>query len=235
MRKIIRPAEANLSDYSNGEKVYYLAGGTEVLRLNSTVPEDATLVDLSIVKDKTIALADDLLTIGNGVTFQDLIDSSIVPEALKKSARNLASYALRSSATVCGNIGASRDDSFLLPTLLCYDTMVFGVDNDEEFTLHLDEYLENKKGLILYIIVDTSIPVKTKRMGLTSSSHAVVIEAVSPTLYAAAVKGSGVFSSTSLDTLIKKVSAKTDMFGTAEYKEYLVKELGIELKEALND
>lgn len=233
MRKIIRPNEANLTDYSNGEKVYYLSGGTEVLRLNSSVPEDATLVDLSAVKDKTLAKADGLLTIGNGVTFQELIDSDLVPEALKESARNMASFALRNSATVCGNIASCRDDSYLLPTLLCYDTMVFCVDGEDELTLHLDEYLVQKKGLILSIIVDTTIPVATKRIGLTSSSHAIVIVSVSPSLYVAAVKGSGVFSARTTQELLTLADAKTDMFGTKAYKEYLVKELCAELKEAL--
>ncbi len=233
MRKIIRPNVANLTDYSNGEKVYYLAGGTETLRLNSSVPECATLVDLSSVKDKTLAKADGLLTIGNGVTFQELIDSPEVPAALKESARNMASFALRNSATVCGNVATARDDSYLLSTLLCYDTMVFGVYGEEEFTLHLDEYLAEKKGLILSIIVDTTIPVATKRIGLTSSSHAIVIVSASPTLYAAAVKGSGVFCAKSVTELLTLADAKTDMFGTKAYKEYLVEELCKELKEAL--
>lgn len=234
MRTIIKPYERATTDYSNGQKVYYLAGGTEALRLNSSVPSSSTLVDLSLVLDKSLKLEKSILTIGNGVTFTDLIESSLVPAAIKKSAHFCASFAIRNAATVCGNIATCRDDSYMLPVLLSYGAVVNYVVGDKEYNQALSTYIKAEaKGLILSITLNCEKKVEVKRIGLTSSSHAVVIVARSAELIAVAVKGSGVFVAANLDSLIEQIKFTTDMFGSAEYKEYLVKTICEKLSKEL--
>lgn len=234
MRTIIKPYERNETDYSQGKEVAYLAGGTEVLRLNSSVDENIDLVDLSLVLDNRIAVEGDKLFIHNGVTFSDLIDFEKTPETLRQSACFCASLALRNSATVCGNVAALRDDSYLLPSLLVYDTKVHYVEGSKKSVLKLDEYIKSKqKGLILALELNWTKRVLVKRIGLSSQSHAVLILALCKDRVACAVKGSGIFYAGNLSSLLSQIEFVTDIYGTKEYKEYLVKEVYDILKESL--
>lgn len=234
MRTIIKPYERNETDYSQGKEVAYLAGGTEVLRLNSSVDENIDLVDLSLVLDKSMEVEGDKLFIHNGVTFSDLIDAEKTPEALRQSAYFCASLALRNSATVCGNVAALRDDSYLLPALLAYDTKVHYVEGSKRSVLKLNEYIKGKKkGLIIALELDRSKKVLIKRIGLASQSHAVLILAIRKDLISCAVKGSGIFYAENLSSLLSQIKFVSDIYGSKEYKEYLVREVYDILKESL--
>jgi Aerobic-type carbon monoxide dehydrogenase, middle subunit CoxM/CutM homologs len=233
MRTIIKPYSFEKSDYSNGERVYYLAGGTEALRLNSPVPQDAVLVDLSMVLDRAIRREKGYIVIGNGVTFQALKESEEVPSALRESAAFAASFAIRNSATIAGNIASLRDDSHLIPSLLALSAKLRIVVGDKESEVALDSWIENPRGLILAVLIPGNAKAKAKRIALTSSSHAAVVVAVSPDKVAAAVKGSGLFEAALADELVGKINFVTDIYGSAEYKKYLVKELCVLLKKEL--
>ncbi len=66
----------------------------------------------------TITEANGIVTIGSAVTFQDLLDSVIVPAYLKEACRFCGSLTRRYMASIGGNIILQRDDSYLLPTLV---------------------------------------------------------------------------------------------------------------------
>ncbi|PKL10449.1 MAG: molybdopterin dehydrogenase [Spirochaetae bacterium HGW-Spirochaetae-8] len=95
----------------------FLAGGTEINRLGSSVcPEIA--ISLKNTGLDTITEANGIVTIGSAVTFQDLLDSVIVPAYLKEACRFCGSLTRRYMASIGGNIILQRDDSYLLPTLV---------------------------------------------------------------------------------------------------------------------
>ena len=209
----------------------YLSGGTEVLRLSSSVKADAVIPVSSLI-EKKIEVRGDEIFISSNMTFSELIDSEIVPSALKDACKYLASRALKNAATIGGNIAAKRCDSFLIPTLLAYDAKLV-VFSGEEKICPLKKYV-TKGGcncIIVGILINPLIKVANKRESLTSSTHAAVTSAMSEKGYFAAVSGGAIYSSLE-DALAGEI--KADITGSVEYKKYLIKENYNILKEALN-
>ena len=82
----------------------YVSGGTEVLRLNGSVPDATALIDVSAFLSPEIEKKHDAIIIGAGATFQDIIDSPVIPLWLKEACGYMSSLALRMQATIGGNI-----------------------------------------------------------------------------------------------------------------------------------
>ena len=108
----------------------FLAGGTEILRLNTGVDENADLIDILPLLDKEIREEGDDVIIGSGVTFSDLLSSDIVPEYVKKAALYMCSAELRNQATIGGNIASWRDDSYLIPSLAAASARLLVLEKD---------------------------------------------------------------------------------------------------------
>ena len=234
MGKIIRPStleEAFKERVSNSE-ARYLAGGTLLLGLMGEYKDTTPLIDLSGLNMHAITMEGDRLFIGASVTFEELINSPLVPTGIKESAAFMASLPKRFAATVGGNIASLRDDSYLIPVLLSYKAKIraWGAKGDHEALL--SDYV--KKGgctcIIQGVYIDPTVKAKVKRISLTSTSHAAVTVAVSSIGEGFAIKGSGLISDA---TLLDKIEYKDDLTGGAEYKKYIAKELCNELKEAL--
>ncbi|MDX9938495.1 MAG: FAD binding domain-containing protein [Sphaerochaetaceae bacterium] len=95
----------------------FLAGGTEILRLGSSVSR-ARMINLKGLGLDTISVENQSVTIGAMVTFQQALEHDAVPGYLKEALRFCASRTRRNMATIGGNIALVRDDSYLLPTLV---------------------------------------------------------------------------------------------------------------------
>lgn len=199
----------------------YLLGGTEVLRLGGDA-EDKELVDINGLVSSQIRMRDDnLLEIGAATTLEDLISSPLVPEAVKEGARLCASFEKRNSATVGGNIGARRDDSYLGALFAAMDVKMETITPHGEETKSVRDYLPTQcRRLILSFVLDPKRKAWLRRFGNTSSSHAVLIAAESQGTYALTIKGSGFVCGENSD-IYKEVEYVSDMFGSAEYKKYL--------------
>ena len=209
----------------------YLAGGTEVLRLNSSIKADSVIPVSSIIEKKIEARGDEIF-ISSSVTFSDLLDSPIVPLALKNACSYLSSRAIKNAATIGGNIAAKRFDSYLIPTLLAYDAKLVVFSNEEKIC-ELKKYVK-KDGcncLIVGILINPLIKVVNKRESLTSSTHGAVTSALSENGYFVAVSSGGIFMT--LDEALG-ATINDDITGSGEYKKYLIKENYEILKEALN-
>lgn len=100
-----------------GGRAHFLAGGTEINRLGSSIsPEIAiSLKDMGL---DSITEANGVLTIGSAVTLQALRDSMIVPAYLKEACGFCGSLTRRNMASIGGNIILQRDDSYLMSTLV---------------------------------------------------------------------------------------------------------------------
>ena len=98
-------------------QAHFLAGGTEMNRLGSSVSPQVA-ISLKNTGLDTITEANGIVTIGSAVTFQALLDSVIVPAYLKEACRFCGSLTRRYMASIGGNIILQRDDSYLLPTLV---------------------------------------------------------------------------------------------------------------------
>lgn len=213
-------AEAVELRYANPDTTVYFAGGTDDLRLGGEA-NGKELIDINALGLDTIEIKEDKLYIGARVTLQQLIDSSMVPEFIKQAAKFCASYAKRNSATVGGNLGLRRDDSYLAAALCAAEAMLLCRNSTGEKQTAVYDYLTGEcKCLIQYIVIDSNRSGWVKRFGNTSGSHATLIGAVSNDVYALSVHGSGLACGNTPD-LYETMQFCDDLTGTAEYKKYL--------------
>ncbi|MBQ4361489.1 MAG: FAD binding domain-containing protein [Lachnospiraceae bacterium] len=232
---------------AKGAGCAYLAGGTEINRLDSSVEAD-TLISLRKLEElKEVKEKNDFVCIGSLCTFQQALEEEIVPEWFKDACRFMGSRTKRNMATIGGNIAIKRTDSYLLPTLIAADAKLAlsGADGDKVVTV-----LEYVKGDFDELITHVCVPadpgfVKSVRYSNTVQSHAYLTVAFAAKdldhiNMAAAVKGGGIYHLTDLaaamekdhdvteETLVNMVYDcdgavfPTDMFGSEKYKRYLL-------------
>lgn len=207
---------------ANPDTTAYLAGGTDDLRLGGAA-EGKDLIDINALGFDTIEVRDGKLYIGSRVTLQQLIESDLVPCFIREAAKFCASFAKRNSATVGGNLGLRRDDSYLGAALCAAEAELLCMSGEGEKQKKIFEYLNSEcKCLIEYIIIDKDRKGWIKRFGNTSSSHATLIGAESNGTYALSVHGSGFACGKSPD-LYESLEYCDDLTGGADYKKYLAK------------
>lgn len=203
------------------ENSAYLAGGTEVLRLNSSVDCNAELIDISSLLDGSIAVCDSKLTIGAGATLQSIKECELVPEFIRNAAAFCASFEKRNMATIGGNIALKRDDSYMLASLLAAEAEVVIECHSGEKVKPLSVYIEKKcKGVIKCIRINADRKGWSKKIAITSSAHATLIAAESEGVYAISAAGSPVAFGKDKE-LYKSIEFKSNLAGSAEYKKYL--------------
>lgn len=125
------PKEALQAIHKGSEGTVFLAGGTEVNRLGSSVA-CTRVVSLRHLGLDTIEEQDGVVTLGSMVTFQQALDSEVVPEYVKEALRFCGSRTRRNMATIGGNVTLSRDDSYLLPTLIAAKARLILADISHE-------------------------------------------------------------------------------------------------------
>ena len=199
----------------------YLAGGTEDLRLGGQ-GENKELIDINgLVPSEIRKREDGMVEIGALATLEDIIESELIPECVKKGARLCASFEKRNSATVGGNIGARRDGSYLGALFSVLDVVMHTITPHGEEDKKVSSYFPtNCRRLILYFLLDPKKEAFIRRFGNTSSSHATLIAAECEGRYALSVKGSKMVFGTSPE-IYKDVEYVSDITGSAEYKKYL--------------
>ena len=229
----------------------FLAGGTEVNRLGSELAEKAdTLISLKKCAGLSdIEEAGDHICIGSMCTFQQLAGSASVPDWLKESALFMASRTKRNMATIGGNIAAARSDSYIIPALYAAGAeLEILCREDKAVRIGIDEYLDRKSdfddSLITCVIVPKELRLVSKRYANTAQSHAVLTMSAAMKEdgihMAGAVKNAGILHFCDLEkafsddpgiseeAVIKMVKecaglhTADDMFGSDEYKRYLI-------------
>lgn len=222
----------------------FLAGGTEINRLNSSV-DSSKLISLKKIKDlKEIKVSGDDVVIGSMVTFQELIDSKDIPEYLKNGADNMGARTKRNMATIGGNIANMRDDSYIIPMLIGAKAQLKLVDlklKEKDICIceYVKDYSKYKDMLIKSITVSKSRNVLNKRFSNTKESLACVTIGYGygndDASLGLAIKNLGIFEvndlaskasdESAVDSYIEKLckNLKDDFYGSADYKKYLLK------------
>lgn len=203
------------------ENSVYLLGGTEVLRLGGD-GEKKEIIDLNgLIPTEIRKREDGMVEIGGAATLQDLIESPLIPECIKRAASLCASFEKRNSATVAGNIASRRDDSYLGAVFSVMGVSFHSVTpHGEEEKLVSDYFSTQCRRIIVSFTVDPKKEAWVKRIGNTSSSHATLIAATCDGKYALSVKGSKMAFGDSSD-IYKTIDYVSDIAGSAEYKKYL--------------
>lgn len=193
-----------------GAGAVFLAGGTEVNRLGSSV-KCTRVVSLKHLGLDTIEESKGVVTIGSMVTFQQALDSAVVPAYFKDALRFCGSRTRRNMATIGGNVTLSRDDSYLLPTLIAAKARLVvgditheGKYNEEDVPIReYHAFREHFTGsLILRIVLNKPQRfVASSRFARTAQSPSAVTVSFGADLSSgtphdvricAAVKGSGI-------------------------------------------
>jgi putative selenate reductase FAD-binding subunit len=120
IKEFVRPSSVEEA-VTLGKKGYvFLAGGTQVnnapfKKWGSPIEKVASLDALGLTG---VDYSGGQVTIGAGVTLQELAESSIVPAPLREAAGFIPTRSVRNIATIGGNVGANRPDSYLIPALI---------------------------------------------------------------------------------------------------------------------
>ena len=216
------PMEAVTLRKEHADTAVYLAGGTDDLRLGSAA-EGKDLIDINGLGFNTITVKDGKVWIGALCTLAQVAESELVPEFIREAARFCSSFVRRGTATIGGNVGLRREDSYLAAALTAADAVLFSQTPHGEEEKAIGEYLQSDcKRLIEYIIVDQKRSGSVKRFGNTAGSHAALIAAQSEGNYAISVHGSGLAYGKQPD-LTDALEFTDDLTGSAEYKKYLAK------------
>ena len=246
--KLVIASSAKEAAALKNSKSAFLAGGTEDNRLNSSV-DAKTLISIGRIAELDgITKKDGSIRIGAMTTFQEMLDSSLVPDYLKDACRFMGSRTKRNMATIGGNIASKRTDSYLYPTLIASHASFELMDAKGEVCekcacCYLKHYDELKDCLILSVSVPQKANIASKRYANTVQSHAVLTVSVGDVdgkirvgvaAKNAALKSlcevSEALSQKNLsDEEIKKMIEadndlrfEKDIFGSPEYKRYLL-------------
>lgn len=218
-----------------GQRSAFLAGGTEINRLGTSV--DATRL-IGIGRVPTLDGIDEYtdaeegkryVRIGAMSTFQDIIENPLIPEYLKEACRFMGSRTKRNMATIGGNIALRRTDSYLYATLLACHAKLNLLCKDGAMIRSCTKcYLEKQKDYADMLIVSVLVPVEavvvSKRYSNTVQSHAVLT--VSAGLSDGKLRVAAAIKDTYLGFVpedVQDLDFKDDIYGSPEYKKYLLK------------
>ena len=168
-----------------GRRSAFLAGGTEINRLGTTV-NTSRLIAIGRIDalDGIDKITDEesgteYVRIGAMSTFQDIVENTLTPSYLKEACLFMGSRTKRNMATIGGNVALRRTDSYLYATLLACNAKLSLMCRDGAIIRrcakgYLEDYEEYRDMLILEILVPVEAKVANKRYSNTVQSHAVM-------------------------------------------------------------
>ena len=184
------------------------------------------------------------MRIGAGTTLQELADSSEVPTALKVAAGFIPTRSVRNVATIGGNVGAGRPDSYLIPALIALGAAA----ETPSGTVAVEKYVESEaEDLILAFrlprlagacravkesrshlalpVVSAAVRIVASGSGITEAVVAagcVGPRTVRLTAVEAGIVSGGLLEGEKLEAAISKsVTPASDFLGSREYKRYV--------------
>lgn len=231
---------------AKGADSVYMAGGTEINRLGSSVNAETLISIKKLDELRFVRTEGGKVWIGATTTFQEAIDSPETPAYFKDACAFMASRTKRNMATIGGNIASLRDDSYIVPCLIAAKaTVVYLLAGKEESGciccyMSKAQKGELKDALIIKIGLDPERIVLSKRYANTAMSHSrlnisygynTIGKDVS---VGAAIKNAGLYKLEAVENLgneqevidwarnVKELKINTDMYGSEEYKRYLL-------------
>jgi putative selenate reductase FAD-binding subunit len=140
-----------------------IAGGTYLL--SSRFKEwPLSVVSVDGLLPSGIERSASAIAIGADVTFQDLFDSPVVPEAIRAAAAGMANRHVRNRATVGGNAGANKSCGSLVPLFLVSGAVFrlagHGATGDD---MPAEDWLGLAQGEPRGLIASVRIPMKRGR------------------------------------------------------------------------
>jgi len=246
IKEVFKPASLDEAVKLKNADIYYLSGGTQInwtpARNERKIKGEPQIEKVILLKDilsSEIKKEGSALSIGAGVTLQELIDDSLIPDALKKASKYIASRNIRNMATIGGNIAANRADSYIIPCLIALKA---DIETADEGIMCVETYVrEEKISLIKRIIlpevegicvIDVTLkssgayPSVTTAVRVSPKEVVVAIGCVSDHVLRLKNLESGILNGSltgeSLEAAVaKEISPKGDLQGSAVYKKYI--------------
>lgn len=220
----------------------YLAGGTQVNRAPLDRARPQTVIDLRKALGNGATLGNKII-IGAMVTLQELSDLSGLPQALRDAAGFIPTRSVRNQATIGGNIGAGRPDSYVIPALIALGAIVQTRGGE----MSVEKYINSDCKELIESILTESVPaacaaVKESRshLALPVVSAAVSLEGEGGKIKSAVVAAGCVAAKTirltdvekalqgglsgreEIEAVVKKsIDPQNDLLGSAEYKKHI--------------
>jgi probable selenate reductase FAD-binding subunit len=227
--------------------VFY-AGGTEINSLEFMYPQTQAICT-GFPGMSRIEKSGSEIYIGASVTMQELIDSALIPEILKKASKYMVNRNIRNMATIGGNIGANRSYSNLIPSLIALKAHLKIFTTGGENITDIYKYTgSDEDDLITDIIIpdQSNRAVEAEQFTRTSNDLPVIGAAVSFEISGSVLKdvrialggvdrhiirlikveemleGAGLPDKKTIEENVRKnISPRDNIRGSAEYKSYL--------------
>lgn len=189
------------------------------------------------------------ITIGAGITFQELLESEACPAVIKAAVMTMANRNVRNRATVGGNLGANKSCASLVPILLTLGASLELKERGKALaTIPLAQWLASPRGIILSVRVPlrqglkasslrssrTACDIATSTVACAYSLDGGVIKDLSLAIggfgpkavirpdIAALFTGKALAKKADIEkAVLPLLKAKSDMRGSAEFKELL--------------
>ncbi|NNF56313.1 MAG: hypothetical protein HKN03_17945 [Acidimicrobiales bacterium] len=202
-----------------------LAGGTTIVHDGGGHPVE--LVDLQALGLGTIATNGSHVELGATATLQAVLDSEMVPDAIRKAAKADQPSTLRTLATVGGSVGAAEGESLLLAALLVHDAIVNFADDQ---SAPLAEVMSNGLSpgdLIVSVSVTTGGSTAMAATGRTPRDTPIVavVGRRNDDHTRLAICGVGPTPQLVEEDSLGQLEPPTDFRGTAEYRKRLAEVL----------
>ncbi len=150
IQEVIKPASLEEAVKLKKQGMSFLSGGTLVNWAPAEIKAEKVVLLENLLSDG-IYEKEGKVEIGAFCTLQSIVDTAIVPQALRVAAGFIPSRNIRNMATIGGNIAANRPDSYVIPALLALSARVQTLEEGE---MSVDTYIsEGKSSLITEVII----------------------------------------------------------------------------------
>jgi len=149
------------------DKAVFMAGGTDV-NCRDASGAVGKAIGIEQLQLNAISGTDEALSIGAGVTIQELIDSPKVPDQLKIAAGHFMNRNIRNMATIGGNIASNHTTSNLIPILIGLDAELKLAEAEPSVSVY--DYITREMSRLIESITISTENLK-KPYGLRKFSH----------------------------------------------------------------
>jgi putative selenate reductase FAD-binding subunit len=229
------------------DEAVYIAGGTGVNCMDSK-SEIEKVISIEQLQLNKISKTKRELSIGAGVTIQELIDSPKVPEQLTIAARHFVNRNIRNIATIGGNIAFNKSTSNLIPILIVLDAKL--KIGGSKTPVPLDDYITQEMTHLIERITISSKDLNKKyhirKFSRTANDITIIVAAVAFNIHNETLanvrvavggvskhvvrliqlenklEGSTLLSATEIENRVQDiVSPVKDIRGGVEFKKYM--------------
>jgi len=158
----------------------FMAGGTDV-NCRDRAGAVEMVIGIEQLTLNKISKSDEALSIGAGVTIQELIDSPKVPEQLTIAAGHFMNRNIRNIATIGGNIASNHTTSNLIPSLIALDAELKLAGSEPSVSVY-DYITQEMSRLIASITISSENlkkPYSLRKFSHTANDISIITAAVS--------------------------------------------------------